>query len=217
MGSPVRLLCGLIAATSLALAAAGVRADDNVAFGKPVTLYGTFGTQRDSTWPDTSVYPVADASTLVDGVFLAPGTEWQDGSVWWDNVASPGNSIVIDLLGAYTLTGLEVQADDNDTYLISYLGTDSAWHNLWEVPAVGGSGMQYRPDPGDSSAIYALPTPVTATALKFEGSLTATDQWWAVAEIKAFGASSVPEPGVLAWLLGPAVAGAAIARRRLKK
>jgi len=102
--------------------------DTNVALNETVSLFGTF-------------YGAA-AATVVDGIFMPDQTPWQTGSVWW-NGEDP--YIVILLGGSCQINRLIVQADNNDTYLVSYLdsGTNS-WQPAWTVPTVGGSGLITR-------------------------------------------------------------------------
>jgi hypothetical protein len=63
-----------------------------VALNKVVTLKGTFFV---GGWP--TGYP-SPAATVVDGIFLTEGTEWDKGSVWRNS--NYGNqNIVISLRG----------------------------------------------------------------------------------------------------------------------
>ena len=59
-----------------------------------------------------------DISTLVDGAFVSAGTDWRSAgnTVWWTGDYNAGVSYTINLGGTYTITGLVVQADDNDSY-----------------------------------------------------------------------------------------------------
>lgn len=162
----------------------------NVAFGKPVILNGEYGVVT-CCWPPG---PVAAASTLTDGVYRPQATQWQDGTVWWDvrNANSASNSIEIDLMGTHRLIGLNAQGDDNDIYHIEYwdLGI-AAWVLAWDIPAVGGFGMQTRPNPLDNTEFFSLASPITTNRLRFTAS--AGDGFYSVAEIQAF----IPEPGTL--------------------
>jgi hypothetical protein len=167
-------------------------ADVNVALNKPVTLNGLYGDVGNpglnpGGWPDNTVFPVAPAPTLDDGVYRPETTEWQDGSVWWNARvdASANNSIIIDLQGAYKLSGFSVQADDNDTYRIEYLDTGGTWHTAWDIPALPSFGLVTRNT--------ILGAPVVGTELRF--TATSGDQYYGVSEIQAFG-QPVPEPEI---------------------
>jgi hypothetical protein len=186
-------------------------ADVNIALNKPVTLNGLYGDignpgLNPGGWPDSTFFPLAAAGTLDDGVYRPETTEWQDGSVWWNSRvdASANNSIIIDLQGAYTLSGFSVQADDNDTYRIEYLDTASIWQTGWDVPAVASFGLVTRD--------ISLGSPVVGTALRF--TATSGDQYYGVSEIQAFGAP-VPAPASYGLLVaGLAVLGLTLKRTR---
>lgn len=168
---------------SNALLSSGLFAS-NVALNAAVTLNGTFGTTA------------AAASTVTDGVFLPKDNPWQDGTVWWEEATSPGNTIVIDLSAPALIGGLIVQADDNDSYLLEYQDLAGTWSAAWLVPNfdVEPFGMQTRPNALDSSEQYLLPVPVEAKALRIKGNPSDGDGLFAVSEVQAF---AVPEPATI--------------------
>ena len=192
----------LLSTLTLALVAGfaiEARAEDNIALGKSVTLYGTFGTDPG---PWTSESPVPAAS-LTDGVFLNETHQWDLDSVWWNGSAHPEDYAQIDLGGAYTISGFTVQADDNDTYRIQYRVGDGDWQTAWEVPAIASWGLVTR--------TTTLSEPIVADALRF--TATSGDSYYSVSEIQAIGVA-VPEPGMsglLAAALG--VLGFAVRRK----
>jgi hypothetical protein len=62
-----------------------------------------------------------------------------------------------------------IQADDNDSYLLSYrdLGTGDRVRP-WQVPPDGDFGMQTRPHPRDAALHYTFAASVETDALRFE-------------------------------------------------
>jgi hypothetical protein len=175
----------------------------NVAAGKPVTLNGEFGVMTCCWLPGA----LAPGATLVDEAFLPAASIWQTDTVWWDerNPESIGNSIEIDLLGTFSLVGFVVQADDNDTYRIEYQDALDNWVTAWDIPAVGGFGMQTRPNPFDVSEVFMLAAAIETDRLRF--TATDGDLFYSVSEIQAY---VVPEPGTATLL---ALGGAGLAAR----
>lgn len=179
-----------LAIVSLGVAVGAAHAQ-NVAAGKPVSAIGSVGG--------------ANVSTLVDGMYLPRGRQWQTGTVWWNGLAP---AIQIDLLGTYALNAASVQADDNDAYTLLYrdIATDT-WRVWWDVPNYDsfGNGMQTRPNPADDSARFSLPE-ITTDALRFVAARG--DNSYSVSEIQAF---AVPAPGAAGMC---AVLGLIALRRR---
>jgi len=102
-------------------------------------------------WPDATVFPPAPLSSLVDGLYLPAGTQWQDGTVWWDERHS-GSAVEIDLGGVYPISFVSIQADNNDNYAISYRDEFDVWQFLGTAGPFGGAGMQVR----SGAATWAL-------------------------------------------------------------
>jgi hypothetical protein len=163
------------------------KAATNVALGKPLVLNGDYGVLVNNCCGWDPSDPVAPATSLVDGTFLPVSHIWQDDSVWWDatNLGSANNSIEIDLMLDHFIDGFIVQADDNDAYRIEYLDTMNSWISAWEIPVVGGFGMQTRPNTADNAEVFALPTPIQTDRLRF--TAVSGDGFYGVSEIQAFG------------------------------
>lgn len=181
----------------------------NVAQGKDVELNGVFFV---GGWGGG---PIA-AGTVVDGAFLPRGTQWDQG-VWWDTSTSKGEAqyIEIELEGIFRIESFTVQADDNDGYKLYYKDLDtSAWILAYDMPAVGGWGLQTRPNPDNNSDRYTLAVPIITDELKIEGYFV-NDGWYSVSEVQAFG-TPVPEPAVMV-LLGSGLIGLVGFRRKFKK
>lgn len=181
----------------------------NIVLNKPVTLVGAFG------YPDNSI-PLASPTTLVDGLFLAGGTAWQDGTVWWDSTLpdSGNNSIIINLLTPYTISGFIAQADDNDIYQVDYWN-GSQWLSAWTIPTNLYGGLRVRPNDTDYTEIYMIPTPITTAQLRITG--VGGDSYYGISELQAWGTTPVgvvPEPSTFLLIGGGLVAVALRFRRK---
>ena len=166
------------------LALLSVSSNVNIAEGAPVALSGTFFTDG---WGGGSVVA---PSTVVDGIFLARRTQWDRGPVWWDTHDDGLRYLTIDLEGTYRIESFIVQADDNDSYILSFWNPGLVdWSVAWSVPNYDplNWGMQTRPNPADDGEKYDLPTPILTDALRFEMNTPDSDNYGAVSEIQAFG------------------------------
>lgn len=186
----------------------------NVALGANVTLNGTFFT---GGWgaglpPDQQ----ARADTLVDGIFLDTGHQWDQDTVWWDiNAGGRTNTIEINLGGWYSIDSFIVQVDDNDAYVLDYWN-GSAWELAWDIPNYDnvppGWGMLTRPNVNDNTERYMLGSAITTDMLRLRGNPNSSDGLYAVSEVQAFGVA-VPEPTTL-LLFGSSLVLIGLARNR---
>lgn len=188
----------LLALASLACLSVSAHAA-NVALGSSVSLTGAnFG--NSGGWCCGSL---AAPSSIVDGAFLPNGSQWNIGTVFWSG-ATGADSINITLAGAASVSHLDLQADNNDDYAISYRDIGGTWHSLATISPHRSWGLDM------GSATFA---PVIATAF----SITAAggDGFYSVSEFQAIGTPlAVPEPETYALMLAGLGAVAWVARRR---
>ena len=171
----------------------------NVAQGASVSLDGNFFT--DGWGAGIEV----DPASIVDGIFLEEGTQWDQGTLWWDEHNQDQATVFIDLGQDYYIDSFIVQADNNDEYQISY------YNNMiqeWIVigPLVPGWGMMTRPEIVLMDRILTSQLAITAVS---------GDGYYSLSEIQAFG-ELVPEPTTM-LLFGFGLIALGGFRRKFKK
>jgi hypothetical protein len=130
-------------------------------------------------------------------VFQPETTCYQSGIHWQGpTTGDTTHSIAISFAGTATIDGAIVQADDNDTYELDYLGTDHLYHFWWSIPEIPSFGLVTRPN-ADQTTIMTVPT-VQARGVKIFA--TGGDGDYAVSQVEVFGNATVPEPGMLGVL-----------------
>ncbi len=179
-------------------------ADSLISLNDPVTLHGSFPTFSAVCGPDAQ----PAASTIDNGVFQPEETCYQQGIHWQGSTRGDAtHSISISFGGTFAIDGAIVQADDNDTYALEYLGTDHLYHPWWSIPEISSFGLVTR--------MMTLP-PVDA--LGVEIFATGGDGLYAVSQMEVFGnPSPVPEPRAIG-ILGAGLLGIVVLvnrRRRL--
>ena len=172
--------------------------------GSTVSLNGTFFTDSGGWGPGSQAAP----ADLVDGVYQPEQHQWNFDSIWWNGFTQPSNNIVLNLGGTFAINDLKVQADNNDTYLLEYLGTDLVWYNAWAIPSVDSWGLVTRST--------TLGAPIVASQLRF--TATGGDGYYAVSEIEANGRkiSNVPDTASSLLLLTGALGLIGALRRRIR-
>ena len=189
-------------ATALA-AIAPLAGAANVAGGAAVAISGP-GFGNSTGWCCANA---AAPSSVTDGVTLPTAQQWNIGTVFWEGAANDASdTVTVTLAGAASVDSLFLQADNNDTYAVSYLGLDSAWHSLASIHPNSDSTWGL----GDNTASFSA---VTATAFQIQAS---GDGAYSVAEFQANGQflPAVPEPTSGMLFLGGMGALALLARRQ---
>jgi hypothetical protein len=172
---------------------------DLISLNDPVTLNGSFPAFSAVCGPT----PQPAASSIDNGEFQPETTCYQSGIHWQGpGTGDPAHSIAISFGGTVTIDGAIVQADDNDTYELDYLGTDDAYHLWWSIPEISSFGLVTRPN-ANQTTIMTLPT---VQALGVEIFATGGDGDYAVSQVEVFGNATVPEPRML-WFLSVGLVG----------
>jgi len=175
----------------------------NATAGASASLSGTFFTGNGGWSLGTNGTP----AELVDGNFEPDHQQWNFDSTWWNGLEHPENYILVNLAGTFVISALTIQADDNDWYLIQYWGSDSAWHDAWDVPPPGGWGLRTS----------SVSLGATITTSKLRVTAHAGDYFYAVSEISAegrkVGGSKVPDGGSTGLMLFGVCGALALARR----
>lgn len=157
-----------------------------------VSLHGTFF-ERASSEPDVrrGLGLEVPAESVSDGQFLDRFQQWDEGPVWWEHLETGTDAPWIELTldGSYALESAIVQADNNDSYRLSYRDRETgSWKELWTVEPVFEFGMVTRPNEYDNLERHVFAAPVTTDALRFEAK--EGDGMYSVSEIEVFGARS---------------------------
>lgn len=143
---------------------------------------------------------------MVDNSFRPEGTQWNNGSFWWDQDPSVNASelmTTISLKKSYTFTKFVMQADDNDGYTLEYWD-GLAWQLGWDFGTKPSYGLVTRD-----------PALVNFTTDRLRVRAYGGDNYYAISELQGFANVGVPEPAAWAMMLGGfGLAGVAMRRTR---
>lgn len=148
---------------------------------------------------------VGDLAVLHDGVFPPELTVWVDPSTV--NQFSTDTTFTFDLGDAYTLSGLDVSVDNNDSYRFSVSLDGSAWTTLGTVLASDGNStfgmdtMSNNPSSPEFVANLGLSTPIDARYVRAQA--LDGDGLYSIGEVQVSGTlvGSVPEPETYTLIL----------------
>jgi PEP-CTERM motif len=187
-GNMKSIVCNLI----LTLSIAGIAHGALISLNDPVTLTGSFPAFSAVCGPLSQ----PSAGSVDNGTFQPEETCYQAGIHWQGSSSGDTtHTIALDFGGPFLINGAIVQADDNDTYELDYLGTDNAYHLWWSIPEDPSFGLVTRPN-ADQTTIMTLPT---VEALGVQIFATGGDGLYAVSQVEVFG-DTVPEPNTLILL-----------------
>lgn len=148
---------------------------------------------------------------LTDGYVPPEWTGWTAGTnVYWVGTQPV---FTLDFGSIYNLTGILIQVDNNDDYVMQYSLNNSSWNNLFFIPHHAG-------DVGWGMDTFTVQenvfSPVNARYIR--AFAVSGDSSYAISEIQAYGTTvnAVPEPNSMI-LLGIGLAGLAGIRRKAHK
>lgn len=223
----VRAVAVMASATAAFALGASALADPLISLGAPVTVTATDSNPGTGYNNGTS----GNVQNITNGVILPDATSYGSAAATSQAVEWNGEGYVfqITLGGLYNVSGILVDADDNDAYYVDYFNSStSQWDPLYTAPIVSeGFGLRTRPTPGSNDP-YEFATPVVTDAVEIFGGPSLDDYsfgsetgagGYAVAQVELFGTpfTGVPEPAAWAtMLLGMAGIGAAMRMSRRK-
>jgi hypothetical protein len=169
----------LLVVLANSMAAAPVLAE-NVALNKPVTIVAGAG---------SLLAPTPSFGVVTDGAFLPEATPYSGvpadlGSIRWNSFVAGHATLEIQLGDFFTIDGIIVQADDNDSLEVTYLAANGTFQPLYSVPFISvGFGFLTRPD--SSQATYAPLSPVTTTTIRVTSA--SGDGFFGISELQLSG------------------------------
>ena len=203
-------LKGIMLAAMLCVSVAAQATVTNVSLGANVTEVGsTFG--QSPGWGDGVL---AAPNSVTNGSFQPMGTQWDINTVYW---TSNADYLQVNLNGTYNVSNIALEADNNDTYQISYLHNGS-WTTLGDLsPSLGGTVNSDGTINQTGSVSWGLGLngiSQSITTSSFRIQAVGGDNDYGVSQFQAYGSPSpVPEPDTY-LLMGVGLCALAFARRR---
>ena len=198
------LMSGVIGSVMLAAAPAHAALVNVIPTNWSVLFWpGTQGVLRaGSPWGPGST--PSTPLNVVDGNFMPEGTQWNNGSFWWDQDPSVNPNevtLTIQMDKAYDFKKFVMQADDNDGYKLEYWDGSN-----WQL----GVNFGTKPSFGLVTRADAL---VNITTDRLRLRAYGGDNYYAISELQGFANTGVPEPAAWAMMLaGFGLAGVALRR-----
>lgn len=186
----------------MALVSAAPALADNVALNKPVSIISGSG----------SIFSTAPLGVVTDGAFLSEATAYAspgaiNNAVHWNTNIAGSLTLEIDLGVMCTIDGIIVQADDNDSLLVSYLDANNTFQPLYNV-AYASTGLGFVTRPNGDQVTFADLAPVSTTKIRITGN--GGDSYYGISELQLRGVA-IPAPGAVTAI---SAAGLLALRRR---
>jgi hypothetical protein len=132
---------------------------------------------------------VNEPARLTDGTIARGGDHWDTDLT---SVLKTGNaSVEWDLGRTVHLRALYLQGDNNDEFVVGASDDGTAYHDIWQAPAVRGAGMRAR----ETRTVDVTTRYLKLTAKSPDGMVSAS-------ELEAFEVVPAPWPPVLRALVG---------------
>jgi len=205
-------LQGIVLAAMLGTSIAANATATDVSLGANVTEVGsTFGQS-----PGWGTGVLAAPNAITNGTFLPIGNQWDTNTVYWTSTSS---YLQVNLNGNYNIGNVVLEADNNDSYQISYLH-NGTWTTLADLsPTISGTvnGNGTINQTGSVSwglGLNGVGQSITTSSFRIQA--VSGDSSYGVGQFQAYGTPApVPEPST-SMMMGVGIVGLVLLRRRFK-